>query len=189
MNHKLVYALPSVIAISALVGLSNVDATAPWKLTPSAAVAQAADEMTIEHMAAILLDVGENVQGKAGQWQLTLAGQPAIAIADTENDRMRIVVPITAADSLSVEQVEAMLVANYHLALDARYAVTNGRVVAVYVHPLRSLQAADLRSALSQVSTLAANFGTTYSSGELGFGPTDETPTKAPQVVEETLDL
>ena len=64
-----------------------------------------------------------------------------------------------------------MLVANFHAALDARYAVTDGTVVAVYVHPLASLQANELRSALRQVANLAANFGTSYSSGELGFGP------------------
>lgn len=70
--------------------------------------------------------------------------------------------------------MEIILVANFHTALDARYAVANGAVVSVFVHPLSSLQEADLRSGLCQVATLANNFGTSHSSGALGFGDEGE---------------
>ncbi|WP_169611489.1 hypothetical protein [Nodosilinea sp. P-1105] len=40
------------------------------------------------------------------------------------------------------------------------------------MHPLSSLQANDLRSALHQVVKLAENFGTSYSSEGLSFGTT-----------------
>ena len=75
-----------------------------------------------------------------------------------------------------------MLVANFHNALDARYAVSNGNVFAAFLHPLSSLEENDLRSALRQVSQLVANFGTTYSSGGLQFAPGEEEPTLLPSI-------
>jgi len=54
-------------------------------------------------------------------------------------------------------------------AIDTRYAVTDGALVSVFVHPLSSLQVDDLRSALYQVARLAQNFGTTYSSEGLTY--------------------
>ncbi|NJL83304.1 MAG: hypothetical protein HC890_10765, partial [Chloroflexaceae bacterium] len=57
------------------------------------------------------------------------------------------------------------------LTLDARYAVSNGVVFAAFVHPLSTLDERDFLSALRQVSQLVRNFGTSYSSGALSFGP------------------
>ncbi len=172
MNRRFIYALHGAIGISLLVNL-----TPPTELRSGSvgqlaiAQAQAQSAMTVARLGEILQAEANNVQGSAGQWQLSVEGQTVIVLADTANNRMRIMTPIGAAETLSVDQVEAILVANFHSALDARYAVTNGILVAVYVHPLASLQADDLRSALRQVATLAATFGTTYTSGELGFGP------------------
>ena len=82
---------------------------------------------------------------------------------------MRIVSPVTAVDTLTAEQVQRMMVANFHSALDARYAVTDRSVVSVFVHPLASLQQNDFRSALRQVVSLADTFGSSYSSQALEF--------------------
>jgi hypothetical protein len=49
---------------------------------------------------------------------------------------------------------------------------TDGLLVAAFMHPLSSLQADDLRSALHQVVKLAENFGTSYASEGLSFGTT-----------------
>lgn len=155
----------------------------------SVAIAQTPLEaMTLERLAAILQAEDGTVEGESGQWQLTQENQTIIVLADEANNRMRIIAPIIPATTLSVEQVEAILVANYHSALDARYAVTNGIVVALYVHPLSSLQTADFRSGLRQVAALAANYGTTYSSGELGFGPTAE-PAEDPKDLEGLIGI
>ncbi|MEO1127650.1 MAG: hypothetical protein AAFX95_26750 [Cyanobacteria bacterium J06639_16] len=143
------------------------------------------EEMTIERLEEILQDAANDLQGGEGQWQLTLEGQSIIVLADAASNRMRIVAPVVAANTLSAQQVQAMLVANFHSALDARYAVTNGTVVAVFVHPFASLQAADLRSGLRQVANLATNFGTSYSSGELGFLPNGEPQETLPSIEKE----
>ncbi|MEM9905506.1 MAG: hypothetical protein AAF921_10840 [Cyanobacteria bacterium P01_D01_bin.44] len=128
-------------------------------------------EMTLDRLEAILQDETNDLEGERGQWQITLEDQSVLVLADATSNRMRIVAPIVEANTLSAEQVQAMLVANFHSALDARYAVTNGAVVAVFVHPLSSLQENDFRSGLRQVANLASTFGTSYSSGELGFLP------------------
>ncbi|MEO0488113.1 MAG: type III secretion system chaperone [Cyanobacteria bacterium P01_A01_bin.123] len=189
MNRIFLHALTGTICISALVGISTRQMPSFQGLETTPVQAQTRpdvlEEMTIERLEDILQDAANDLQGGEGQWQLTLEGQSIIVLADAANNRMRIVAPVVAANTLSAQQVQAMLVANFHSTLDARYAVTNGTVVAVFVHPFASLQAADLRSGLRQVANLATNFGTSYSSGELGFLPNGEPQETLPSIEKE----
>ncbi|MEL6778031.1 MAG: hypothetical protein AAFO06_12315 [Cyanobacteria bacterium J06597_16] len=157
-------------------------AQAQTEQTQAQKLAQAeAKEMTLTRLEAILQSEASDIQGEEGQWQLTIGNRSVVVLADVSNNRMRIVAPIVAASELSAEQVQAMLLANFHTALDARYALSDDTVVSVFVHPLASLEEGYLRSALSQVATAADNFGTTYSSGGLGFGPNEQsTPDELP---------
>ena len=190
MNRMRLQILIGTIGLSAVIGIADLS---PFPLgrsetssvDSSSVLVQAQSpelrEMTIERLEAILRNEVTDLQGDGGQWQVNLDGQPLIVLADAANNRMRIVTPITPANTLSAQQVQAMLVANFHSALDARYAVTDGAVVAIFVHPLSSLQAADLVSGLRQVASLATTFGSTYSSGGLDFlpngNPQDDRPT------------
>lgn len=176
MNRTVLQALSGAVCLGALISISHLLGPSLWRSDEASAQVQMSnlEAMTVERLEAILQGEASDLQGGEGQWQFTLDGQQVIVLADATSDRMRIVTPVTDATTLSVEQVEAMLVANFHSALDARYAVTDGTVVSVFVHPLASLQEADLRSGLRQVATLASNFGTSYSSGELGFLPNGE---------------
>lgn len=180
MNRTFLNTLSGAICLGALMSTSHLAMSSFKGVKTSAVLAQtsstALSEMTLDRLEAILQAQTTDLQGARGQWELTLEGQSVIVLADDTNDRMRIVSPVVAANTLSAEQVQAMLVANFHSALDARYAVTNGAVVAVFVHPLSSLQEDDLQSGLRQVASLASTFGTSYSSGELGF-----LPNRAPQ--------
>lgn len=174
MNRKLLYGLSGVLGFSALVSLvisqSSLVSLSPITFVQAELLEEPGD-MTVSQLGAILQMEGTDLQGGNGQWQLTLNGQQLLVLADGTHNRMRIVVPITSTDDLTAQQVQAMLVANFHSALDARYAVTDGTVVSVFVHPLSSLQENDFRSGLRQVANLANTFGTDYTSGELGFGP------------------
>ena len=67
-----------------------------------------------------------------------------------------------------------MMEANFATALDARYAVFEGIVWAVFGHPLDSLRERDLVSRLQQVVSLVKTAGTTYLSSDLKFGPSYE---------------
>lgn len=89
--------------------------------------------------------------------------------SDEAANRMRIISAITDVDQLSGDQLFYALAANFHSALDARYAISDGLVYAAFIHPLSSLSVAELRSAISQVASAHRTFGATYSSGELFF--------------------
>lgn len=174
MNRKLLYGLSGVLGFGVLVSLV-VPQSSSISLSPITFVQaerlEEPDNMTVSRLDAILQAEGTDLQGGNGQWQLTLNGQQLLVLADSTHNRMRIVSPITSTDDLTAQQVQAMLVANFHSALDARYAVTDDTVVSVFVHPLSSLHENDFRSGLRQVANLASTFGTEYTSGELGFGP------------------
>ena len=90
---------------------------------------------------------------------------------------MRLIATISPVSELTGEQVARILEANFHSALDARYATSRGYLYAAFIHPLSPLSDAELRSAVAQVANLARTFGTTYSSGELLYGaPSGEPP-------------
>ena len=63
--------------------------------------------------------------------------------------------------------------ANFHTALDARYAISDGILWAAFIHPLKELTTEQVKSAITQVYSCARTFGTHYSGGTLIF-PTDE---------------
>lgn len=126
--------------------------------------------MTVDRLGQILQSELRTLEGEDGRWQFQIGERTVIVLADAGSDRMRVFSPVISVDALTGPQVQAMLAANFHTALDARYAVTDGTVVAVYVHPLSTLQGDNFRSALRQVVSLAETFGTSYSSNELNFG-------------------
>jgi hypothetical protein len=100
----------------------------------------------------------------------TYDGAQLIAMVAEEANRMRLVSPVISATDLNEAQLAATLVSNYHLALDARYAVGDGVLYSAYIHPLKELTVQQLISAIRQVATLRNTFGTSYTSGELSFG-------------------
>ncbi len=127
-------------------------------------------EMTFERMAELILQLDEQAKREGNLVEFTFAGRTIVLIAAPQANRMRLVSGITEAQSLTDDQILATLVSNYHLALDARYAIGNGVLFSVFVHPLAELDESQLLSGIRQVASLASTFGTTYSSGELSFG-------------------
>ena len=79
-------------------------------------------------------------------------------------------IPIAKVEDVTSENMAKMMIANFHTALDGRYAIGNGVVYAAFIHPLSSLKARDFRSAVLQVTRLAQTYGETYSSGSSLFG-------------------
>ncbi len=126
--------------------------------------------MTLNRLDELLRADLDEIEGNNGRWRFTIGERQVLILADDSRDRMRVFSPVVPTSELSNQQVQAMLAANFHTALDARYAVTDGAVVALYVHPLSTLQETNLRSALRQVVSLAETFGSSYTSSELTFG-------------------
>ena len=178
-NRQLTIGLVSAIGISLIAGIARP--TIRTYSQPAIAQTQATEGMTLSRLDAILKEDASEVQGSNGQWQIVVGDRPLVVLADQTNNRMRIVAPILPTSELEAQQIQSILLANFHTALDARYAISEDTLVSVFVHPLTSLDETYLRSALSQVATLADTFGTTYSSGEIGFGPGSEAGQNASQ--------
>ncbi len=137
--------------------------SAPWP-------AVAMDQDRLERLFADEVDV---IAGPPGALQTKVDGIPVYCLSDSAHDRMRIVAPIARLTGLDPRLPEVLLRANFHSALDARYAISEDVVFAACMHPISSLSPELIASALEQVVTLVKNFGTTYPSTNIEFPALD----------------
>lgn len=158
---------PVMIGLLVLAGVSLLG-TGP--VHPQERPSQEAPTMTLGTLQGILKETVENLKGESGQWRFIYADVEMALLTSVPHDRMRIVAPIRPEAELTDQHRKRMLEANFHSALDARYATSNGLVYAAYIHPLSPLRREEVQSALRQVAELVKTFGTTYSSGKLSFG-------------------
>jgi len=96
-------------------------------------------------------------------------GTKMLLLCDENHNRMRIISSITDYSSLAPKIKDSLMHSNFHLALDARYGVSEDVLYAAYIHPLSTLNTEDFQNALKQVYNLVSTFGKTYSSGQLEF--------------------
>jgi len=144
--------------------LSAQTAEAPQALSPP---------MNVDRLGAILTAIDPATVVEARGMTLTVAAVPVTVVVDPNANRMRILVPIASVEGLGEAELLRLMQANFDSALDARYAVANGRLWSTFIHPLEELQAEQLISGLAQTVTLAQTYGVTYSSGALVFGGGD----------------
>ena len=126
--------------------------------------------MTLERMGAIVQTIDPEAQVFATGFQLTIEDIPIIIVSDPAADRMRAMVPIRSAEGLEPDELMRLMQANFDTALDARYAVANGRLWGTFIHPLSPLEREQFISALIQTVNLARRYGTLYSGGAQTFG-------------------
>ncbi len=129
--------------------------------------------MSIERMAEILTALDPELLRNGPSFQLTLADIPVLVISDPQADRMRAMVPIRSADGLEPDELMRLMQANFDTALDARYAVAQGRLWGVFIHPLSPLKREQLISGLVQTINVARTYGQSYSGGAQVFGGGD----------------
>ena len=110
-----------------------------FSLVVTATVLSGQDGMNIELMGAILKKESEKIEGEEGSWILYIGERLLLVLTDESNNRMRIFTPIAEQGGLSREEMEKMLEANFHSALDAKYGLYNGFVVSLFPHQLREL--------------------------------------------------
>ncbi|MEL6426990.1 MAG: hypothetical protein AAFQ33_16205, partial [Pseudomonadota bacterium] len=123
--------------------------------------------MTIPRLAEIILSLDPEALGNGRVFELTIEGVPISIVTDPAADRMRAMVPIRSAAGMSAEEVVRVMQANFDTALDARYAIANGRLWSVFIHPLSPLEKDQLISALGQTVNIALTYGSLYSGGAL----------------------
>lgn len=128
-------------------------------------------KMSNQKMEEILKGEVDQIEGRSGAWQFVYGGHVVLILTDEAANRMRIFSPIVEEKDIGEEQMKAMLEANFHSALDAKYCLYDGFVVSVFTHPLEELSDQQLIDAARQVVNLAATFGTTYQSTDFIFAP------------------
>lgn len=150
-------------------------------LAPGFATAQAQPEippraerpadaaMTPERLVRILLEIDPEAQAAPGAIVLGVDDVPVTVIFDAAANRMRAIVPIASVPAMAGDEMLRLLQANFDSALDARYAIAEGRVWAVFIHPLAELDRRQLISGVAQTVALAQTYGTTYSSTNTMF--------------------
>ncbi|MDO5978907.1 hypothetical protein [Flavivirga spongiicola] len=126
-------------------------------------------DMNNEKLNTIYTTVSDSIQGNPGAWQFFIKEIPLMSITDTNHNRMRIMSPIADSNSLTDDLIKAALVANFHTALDVKYAVSDGVLWSIFIHPLKELSENQVKDAVSQVYYAHINFGTTFASTALTF--------------------
>jgi hypothetical protein len=141
----------------------KIDAVADQKTV------QQREVMTSQKMVKILVAAADESKVLSNMVLLKYRGIELTCIYDVQHNRMRIITPVASRGDITNDQLEKAMEANFHTALDARYAFNKGILYAAFIHPLSPLTKEQLESALKQTATLAATFGKEYSSGSLTF--------------------
>lgn len=126
--------------------------------------------MSQQQMEAIVKDIASQAAGANGFVSFVYQDVPMTLLSDNVHNRMRIIAAVADYNTLSKEQLNAVMESNFHKALDARYAVSDNILYAAFIHPMEELTEWQIKSAVYQVANLVKSFGTEYSSGALQFG-------------------
>lgn len=169
--------LMSSVLLALPLALAAQDTDAPEADVPPVAEAPQAlglePPMTMGRLGEIVQALDPDVVARGHVLEFTLDDIPVIVIADPVADRMRAMVPIASADGLDEADLMRMMQANFDAALDARYAVANGRLWGVFIHPLSPLEKDQFLSGLVQTITVARTYGSGYTGGGAIFGGGD----------------
>ncbi|MFH1300301.1 MAG: hypothetical protein ABIK07_04505, partial [Planctomycetota bacterium] len=111
-----------------------------------------------------LLETGE------GCWKIEYGKRVLFLIVDEEHDRVRIMTPIIKEDDLEEDDLWDVMEANFDRSLDARYAIGDGVLWSLFLHPLTDLSRNLFLGGMDQVVTLANNFGGSFCSSDIIFG-------------------
>ena len=115
--------------------------------------------MTPEKLTTLIQKFDEDATATGNSVTFSLNERELYLVYDKEADRMRIITPIAQSGIASEEVLVRMLQANYDAVLDARYALANDIIWAVFIHPLGSLTQDDVLSGIAQTVTAAETFG------------------------------
>jgi hypothetical protein len=142
-------------------------------ITTSVHAQEAEAPMTLPRLGEIIKTLDPDAQFAGTSFQLQIEDVPVIIITDPRADRMRAMVPIRDASDMTADEVMRVLQANFDSALDARYAVAQGRLWAVFIHPLSPLERTQFISGIGQTINVAKTYGSLYTGGAMQFGGGD----------------
>lgn len=129
----------------------------------------------------IIYVVADSLRGNTGNWQFMIKDRILVCITDEKNNRMRIMSPIIKQKELAFQDMLKLMEANFHTALDVKYAISEEVLWSVFIHPLKQLDKDGVLSAINQVYAAAVTYGTTYNSTGLEFPKKEKENTKEDQ--------
>ena len=165
MKRALPLAAAVVAAFAGMVSAGGAEEKDPAR--------EAAAVMSPARMIEIVRRLDPEAQEQANTVRFKIAERAMILIYDEKSERMRIMSPISPESALDPSGLLRLMQANFDSALDARYAVAQSLVWALFVHPLVGLSDEEFISGIGQTANLAHSFGTTYSSSGMVFGGGD----------------
>lgn len=161
------------LAVAALLSLTLASASfvAPGAVAEEAGSVNdgAMNNVELDRLIRRIEGIEGEVEGQPGFWRFVYRGYQVYVITDERADRMRIMAPVAAAEEMEKDALYRVLQANFDTALDSRYAIAQGALWSAFVHPLAALDEAAFYAGFAQTVTLAATYGTTYSSSGLQF--------------------
>ncbi|MFK7747859.1 MAG: hypothetical protein AB8B65_05690 [Kordia sp.] len=128
-----------------------------------------AQNMNNTKLGEILTKHADTIQRQTGNWRFAINDKLFVCLTDEKNNRMRIMSPITEVSNVDETILKNCLTANFHTALDVKYAISDAIIWSVFIHPLKELSDAQVIDAISQVYNANYTFGTIYSSTNLSF--------------------
>ena len=144
-------------------------------------------KMTLGRLGDILLVLDPETRRAGPAFELTIDDVPVLIITDERADRMRAMVPIRLAEDIDAREWQRLMQANFDSALDARYAVAQGRLWSVFIHPLSPLEKNQLISGIAQTVNAAQTYGSLYTGGAMQFGGGDSVPLQR-QLIDRLLE-
>ena len=153
--------------VSSEIGLRTQTTKAPGKQD---GFIEADLKMTLEQLGVIITRLDNAAEHpRKGFWRFSVEGASVIVVGDDEHDRLRILVGIQSSKKLTQAELKTITQSNFDSALDARYAISQDILWAIYVHPLKSLASRQFISAVGQTVNLAVSYGDGNSSGGILF--------------------
>ncbi len=140
--------------------------------------------MTAERLGELVLNVDEDARFSGSGWEFQVADLDVALIYDVRADRMRIIIPIGPTDDISEDELLRIMQANFDSALDARYAIAQGKLWGTFIHPLSELSDLEFLIALGETANIVLSYGTSYSSGMFIFGGGDSTEIQQRELIE-----
>ena len=174
--YHFMYILRSILAAATVLVLSLTacgNATAQDESGSSSPPALNNNPMTAERLGQLIRGIDEEAESSGPVWAFSVADLEVAVIYDVSADRMRIIIPIGPIEDVPKEELVRILQANFDSALDARYAIADGKLWGAFIHPLSELSDEEFLVGLGETANVVLTYGTTYSSGLFIFGGGD----------------
>lgn len=128
-----------------------------------------AQKMSPEKLIEIIEEESDTLVQNGNSVQFLINERMLVLIYDENANRMRIISPIVEREMIGEEELLNAMVANFHTALDVKYALSDEVIWSVFIHPLQELSENQAVDAIWQVYSAAQTFGGSYTSTNLTF--------------------